>query len=60
MFLCYHSQMPHKPKPKPDDPAQSKRFIETAKAVEVDEDPKAFERVFKKIVPAKQPRPARS
>jgi hypothetical protein len=41
------------PKPKPDDPAQSERFIEAAKKAEADESPGAFERVFKKIVPAK-------
>ncbi|HEV8015842.1 MAG TPA: hypothetical protein VGP48_09930 [Stellaceae bacterium] len=41
--------MSHKPKPKPDDPAQSKRFIETAKAIGVDESPEAFERAFKKV-----------
>jgi len=43
--------MPTKsPKPKQDDPKQSKRFIETAKEIGADEDPKKFERVFKKIV----------
>jgi hypothetical protein len=41
--------MPRNAKPKPDDPAQSKRFIEAAKAVGVDEDPKAFERAFKAV-----------
>lgn len=38
-------------KPKQDDPAQSKRFIEAARKVEVDERPEAFERAFKKVVP---------
>jgi len=42
--------MGRKPDPKPDDPAQSKRFIDTAKEVEAD-DGKALERAFKKIVP---------
>lgn len=41
--------MPRKSKPRQDDPAQSKRFIETAKALGVDESPEAFERVFKKV-----------
>jgi hypothetical protein len=38
-------------KPKSDDEEQSKRFIETAKKLEADESPEAFERAFKKIVP---------
>lgn len=41
--------MTRKPKPKNDDPAEYKRFLETAKEVEVDEDPKAMERAFKRI-----------
>lgn len=47
--------MPQKPKSsvKPDDPAEYKRFLETAKEVEASEDPKVFDKVFKKIVPAK-------
>ena len=44
--------MGRKPNPKPDDPAQSKRFINTAKDVEAD-DEEALERVFKKIEEAK-------
>ena len=40
--------MPRKPAPKPDDPKQSKQFIETAKQVEAD-DEKALERTLKKI-----------
>jgi hypothetical protein len=39
--------------PKPDDPAQSKRFLETAEEVGADADAGALERAFKKIVPAK-------
>jgi hypothetical protein len=42
--------MSKKSKPKSDDPEQSKRFIETAEAVEAD-DEKALERAFKKISP---------
>lgn len=42
--------MPRKPKPRPDDPAQSKRFIEAAREHGTDETGKAFERVFSKVV----------
>jgi hypothetical protein len=35
---------------KPDDPVQSKRFIETAEEVGADGDDKALERAFKKII----------
>lgn len=42
------------PKPKPDDPAQSARFIEAAKALEVDETGEAFDKAFKRIVPEKR------
>ncbi|MCI0348171.1 MAG: hypothetical protein L0Z53_01995 [Acidobacteriales bacterium] len=49
--------MPRKPKPKPDDPAEYKRFLETAEGVEASDDPKAFERAFKRVVtPAKSRR----
>jgi hypothetical protein len=41
--------MPRKPAPKPDDPEQSKRFIETAKDVGADEDGDALHRALKKI-----------
>jgi hypothetical protein len=41
--------MPRKPKPKPDDPAQSKRFIDAAREYGTDETGKAFERVFEKV-----------
>jgi hypothetical protein len=54
--------MPRKPKPKPDDPAQSKRFIEAAREHGTDETGEAFERAFEKVVTAPQPqakRPAR-
>jgi hypothetical protein len=39
-----------KPAPKPDDPSQSKRFIESAEEVGADTDDAALERAFKKIV----------
>lgn len=43
--------MPRKSAPKPDDPEQSKRFIETAEQVGADTDDEALERAFKKIAP---------
>lgn len=50
---------------KPDDPAQSKRFIDMAREVEVNEDPEVFERAFKKVAlhprsPSKAERPKRA
>ncbi len=48
--------MPSKPKPAPDDPAQSKRFMDMAREIGADESDKgrkAFERAFKKVAPAK-------
>lgn len=45
-----------RPSAKPDDPEEYKRFLETAKEVEADEDPKAFEKAFKRVVPTKPPR----
>jgi len=41
--------MPRKPKPKPDDPEQSKRFIKAAREYGTDETGEAFERVFKSV-----------
>jgi len=40
--------------PKPDDPEQSKRFIETARQIEADETGEAFRRAFEKIVSSKK------
>jgi hypothetical protein len=42
--------MPRKPKPKPDNPEQFKRFIDMAREVEVDESPDAIDRAFKKVI----------
>jgi hypothetical protein len=42
--------MARRPKPKPDDPEQSKRFIKAARELGADETDKDFERVFKKII----------
>jgi hypothetical protein len=39
-----------KPKPKLDDPEQSKRFIKTAEEIGAKEDPDIFEKAFKKVV----------
>jgi hypothetical protein len=44
-----------RPKPKPDDPKQSARFIDAAKQAGVDESGEGFEKAFKKIVPEKRP-----
>ena len=41
--------MARKPAPKPDDPEQSKRFIEIAKEVGADSDAEALERTLKDI-----------
>jgi hypothetical protein len=46
---------PKRKNPKPDDPEQSKRFIEAARQTEVDETGEAFRQVFEKIVPPKNP-----
>ena len=54
--MWYEGFMPRKPKPRPDDPAESKRFIDMAREVGADESEEgreAFERAFKKIVPTK-------
>ena len=44
-------------KPKKVDLGQSLRFVEKARELGCDEDPKAFERSFSKIVPSKKPAP---
>jgi hypothetical protein len=46
--------MPRKPNPKPDDPAQSKRFEQAAREVEVEQDSEAFDRAFKKVALSKR------
>ena len=50
--------MSKKPKPKPDDPEQYKRFIEIAEEVDADDDPEALSRSLKKTAPL--PKDARS
>jgi hypothetical protein len=44
---------PKRESPKPDDPEQSKRFVEAARQIEADETGEAFRRAFEKIVPAR-------
>ena len=46
--------MPRKPKPKPDNPEQFKRFIEMAREVEVDKSPEALDRAFNKVIRPKE------
>ena len=48
--------MSKKPAPKPDDPEQSKRFVETAKEVEADDDPEALEKALTRIAPMRSPK----
>jgi hypothetical protein len=42
-----------KPKNELEDKVQSARFVETARALEVDERPQSFERIFKKLAKPK-------
>jgi hypothetical protein len=49
--------MPRKSTPKPDNPEQFKRFIETAREVEADESPDAIDRAFTKVIGEKARRP---
>ena len=46
--------MPRKPIPVPDDPEQSKRFIDMAREVGAEQPSPDFERVFRKV--AEQPK----
>ena len=43
------SAMPRKPAPKWDDPEESQRFLDTAKAVEASDDPEDFKRALKSV-----------
>jgi hypothetical protein len=47
--------MPRKPEPKPDDPEESKRFIDMAREVEADETEEGADRAFKKVVAPSRP-----
>jgi hypothetical protein len=42
--------MANKPKPKPDDPAQYKRFLDAAKKAEANETEEEADRAFKKVI----------
>lgn len=42
--------MADKSKPKPDDPAQYKRFVETAREAQADETEEGADRAFKKVI----------
>jgi hypothetical protein len=43
-------------KPPPDDPKQSKRFVETAKALDVEARAKDFRKAFNAIIPKRKSR----
>jgi hypothetical protein len=45
--------MPRKPQPKWDDPEESQRFLDEAKAAEASDDPKEFEAVLRAVAPKK-------
>jgi len=51
--IHYLTSVPRKPKPPPDDPEQSKRFIDMAREIGADATKEEFERVFKKVVAPK-------
>jgi hypothetical protein len=46
--------MTRKSKPKWDNPEESKRFLETAKAVEASDDPKDLEKALKRVAPVRR------
>ena len=48
--------MPRKPERKPDDPEQSKRFLEAAKEAEADETERGAEQAFRKVTSSKPPK----
>lgn len=52
--MSTHGVKGKKRRPKPDNPAQSERFIAAAKALSADESGKAFKRAMNKIVPRKR------
>jgi hypothetical protein len=56
----YAAPMPRKRAPKPDNPEQFKRFIKTAREVEVDESPGALERALDRVISPSQKKPPRS
>lgn len=44
--------MPRKTAPKPNDPEEYKRFLETARKIEADETEEGAERGFKRVLPS--------
>jgi hypothetical protein len=49
------TRKPKTPEPPQDDAAESRRFIDMAREVSVDESPEAFDRAFEKVIlPAPQ------
>lgn len=51
------SRKPPQKRPPLTDPERHKRFVETARKVEADEDPEAFERAFANVVAPPKPAP---
>jgi hypothetical protein len=51
--------MERKPKPKPDDPAQYKRFLEAADKVGADKTEEAADMAFKKVTSASKAKPSK-
>ncbi len=45
--------MPRNPNPKWDDPEESKRFLEAAKAAEASDDPEDFDKALRAVAPKK-------
>ena len=56
-ITCLQWTMPRKPKPLPDDPEQSKRFIDMAREVRAEEPSPNFERVFRKVAEQSKEKP---
>jgi hypothetical protein len=50
--------MARKPERKPDDPEQSKRFIDAAREAGADETEKGAERAFKKVTSNREKKPS--
>jgi len=65
LFLSHDAEAPRRamarePKPKPDDPEQSKRFIEAAREAGADETEEGADRGFKSVAPRKPAQPKAS
>lgn len=59
ILMAYIDRMARKPEQKPDDPEQSKRFIDAAKEAGADETENGADRAFKKVTVPKPPAKAR-